>query len=678
MSLSNLFVPNKYDLYFGSLTGGNITANDITANNITFQDVTVNNLDITNDLTVGGTATISQINNGPTDLLNITGDVNITGDLTAANIDILNILTNLIPATDNTYIIGNNLKRWKDLYIIGNSYLPNILTQSGDLNITPASLITTLAGILNVTAVMNQFNIGTTNITTLTFPAPSGNITLVFPNTSDVIVGRNTTDTLTNKTLISPIINTPIIDSPAIINGGNWNGNVSIDNIAGNLILGNSSGTTDIYGSTITFHDDIILDDLTCNTLTVNNTVSSNLNPTTDNTYSLGSIGTYWSQAALRKLYVENSVPLTIGTNVNGYVNIQVATQASGSNTIVIPDPGNIVSSFVLTRGNSTIQETKTFTNAIPITATTNQLILGTTNTTTLNAVAPAASRIINFQDPGATANVIYDVSSQTLSGAKTFSSSVTITPATNQLVLSGPTRTLTLSAVQPATSSRIITFPDPGANGDVVYTVSNQTVGGLKTFSSTLRTTSQFLTFGSVPNSLSLQATVTAADANYTIPDVGTTGTFVITNSSGVPKSTQIWFGNYDFVYDNIPAGGSNIMFVTRNNGPRVRYMPYAGTVNSAIFVLDAAESATWTTGTITLQIYKNAVSQTGTNLNSALTLASFTNGSGNITDPYILVTPNFTVSQNDAIEFWANTSAGFNAITMEVMGTIYVKHNS
>lgn len=56
----------------------------------------------------------------------------------------------------------------------------------------------------------NQIITGaSTNLTTVNFPASSGAVTLTMPNTADTMVGRATTDTLTNKTLTSPILTGP-------------------------------------------------------------------------------------------------------------------------------------------------------------------------------------------------------------------------------------------------------------------------------------------------------------------------------------------------------------------------------------------------------------------------------------------------------------------------------------
>jgi hypothetical protein len=89
------------------------------------------------------------------------------------------------------------------------------------------------------------------------------------------------------------------------------------------------------------------------------------------------------------------------------------------------------------------------------------------------------------IQFPGGASNVITDVAVQTISGAKTFSTAVTITPTTNQLVL-GTTNTTTISATAPA-ASRTYTLIDAGANANIILSEGTQTINGAKTFGANL-----------------------------------------------------------------------------------------------------------------------------------------------------------------------------------------------
>lgn len=123
------------------------------------------------------------------------------------------------------------------------------------------------------------------------------------------------------------------------------------------------------------------------------------------------------------------------------------------------------------------------FTVAQTVSATTNQIVLGTTNTTTINSAAPAASRTYNIIDAGGAADFVMTAANQTIGGTKTFSSAVTINPASNQLVLASGVNQLTLNSSTSA-AARTYSFPDVGTTGSVAMLEGAQTFSGLKTFS--------------------------------------------------------------------------------------------------------------------------------------------------------------------------------------------------
>ena len=80
-----------------------------------------------------------------------------------------------------------------------------------------------------------------------------------------------------------------------------------------------------------------------------------------------------------------------------------------------------------------------TVANTLTVSKTTNQLVLGTTNQTTISAVAPAASRVVSLQDPGADADFVTTKGAQTIAGVKTFSDTTdSTTKDTGCVVLEG------------------------------------------------------------------------------------------------------------------------------------------------------------------------------------------------------------------------------------------------
>lgn len=108
--------------------------------------------------------------------------------------------------------------------------------------------------------------------------------------------------------------------------------------------------------------------------------------------------------------------------------NANAATLSSGTLNL---EPANASFPGVVTIGTQTFAGAKTLTSALTITPTTNQLVLGTTNTTTISATAPSTSRTITIPDPGTTgANFVLTEAAQTINGSKDLTASTAVASA--------------------------------------------------------------------------------------------------------------------------------------------------------------------------------------------------------------------------------------------------------
>ena len=108
------------------------------------------------------------------------------------------------------------------------------------------------------------------------------------------------------------------------------------------------------------------------------------------------------------------------------------------------------------------------------LTATTNQVVLGTTRTVTISASQPAsASRVYTIPDQGAAANFVMSAAAQTVAGVTTFGAGVPITATTNQLILGGASHLLTISSPAIAAASATYTIPDVKKAGTFTMAVA-------------------------------------------------------------------------------------------------------------------------------------------------------------------------------------------------------------
>lgn len=96
---------------------------------------------------------------------------------------------------------------------------------------------------------------------------------------------------------------------------------------------------------------------------------------------------------------------------------------------------------------------------------------------------APSGSGTVNSGTAGDIAYYASSTNAVTTAGSNAVSAgSIVLVATSNQLVL-GTTRTVTITAPTPATSSRVVTLPDLAGDYSVVGTIAAQSIGGVKTF---------------------------------------------------------------------------------------------------------------------------------------------------------------------------------------------------
>jgi hypothetical protein len=221
---------NRFDLITRDLT-----IRDDTTTRFTFGRTT-GNLTTTGDITVGGNLTV----NGTTTTVNST-TIEITNSFTFEGSTADDFETTLgvidptadrainLPNVSGTIITTGNIS---DITGLSNSQLSNpsftIVDDSSTTSTISLGESLLLAGGTGITSVISgdsiTFNIdstvttltGTQTLTNKTLTTPiissiSNSGTLTLPTSTDTLIGRATTDTLTNKTLTSPKINEDVV-----------------------------------------------------------------------------------------------------------------------------------------------------------------------------------------------------------------------------------------------------------------------------------------------------------------------------------------------------------------------------------------------------------------------------------------------------------------------------------
>ena len=262
----------------------------------------------------------------------------------------------------------------------------------------------------------------------------------------------------------------------------------------------------------------------------------------------------------------------------------------------------------------------------LTLSATSNQMVIGTTNTSTISFTAPAASRVYTVPDAGGAASFILSAGAQTITGAKTFADQTLLLQET------GSTDVITINVAALA-ASRAYTMPDAGGAASFVMTAGAQSIGGVKTF-----TSNPLVSFSSSGAVVSLSivngSNTASSDAVGIISVAGT--------SAGDAYSNWVVSGttNWSLGIDNSDSDALCLTAASTLNGTNIIRATTAGQINQPLqpcfnAYVGATVSNVTGDGTVYTIIFDTALFDVGSNFNT---------GTGTFTAPvtgkYLLMT--------------------------------------
>ena len=132
--------------------------------------------------------------------------------------------SSITPKTNNTVDLGSSSLKFKDAYFSGNVNVDGVVTHSGNMIIGDAATDTlTINATIQGSSLVFEGATANAHELTLAIPDATSDVTVTLPNATDTLVGKATTDVLTNKTLTSPVINTGVSGS-AILDSDTMSG----------------------------------------------------------------------------------------------------------------------------------------------------------------------------------------------------------------------------------------------------------------------------------------------------------------------------------------------------------------------------------------------------------------------------------------------------------------------
>lgn len=115
--------------------------------------------------------------------------------------------TSVLPKTSNAIDLGSSTYKFKNAYFAGNITADGSITYNGNVVLgSDANDTVTINGTIQGGSLLFEGATADAHELTLSIPDATSDVTVTLPNATTTLVGKNTTDTLTNKTLTSPTI----------------------------------------------------------------------------------------------------------------------------------------------------------------------------------------------------------------------------------------------------------------------------------------------------------------------------------------------------------------------------------------------------------------------------------------------------------------------------------------